>query len=154
MRNSGNEAAVNGVRGPGMPVEAFCSWLKLISNPNRLRILLHLRDGECAVGELESTLGLKQPNLSHELRKLRDHGLVTTRRQSKVIFYSISGVSTMRFVDGLIELQGKLDQSMREPTPIGKDNRPADKEGDRKNLSHGNGECGQFAIVHHLNSTI
>ncbi len=154
MRASGSETMTNGALQTGMPVEAFCGWLKLISNPNRLRILLHLRTGECAVGELESALELKQPNLSHELRKLRDHGLVTTRRQSKVIFYSLSGASIMRFVDGLMELRGKLHESMLETTPIGKDNRPADVGIGRENLSQENGECGQFAIVHHLNSTI
>lgn len=154
MRASGSETMTNGALQTGMPVEAFCSWLKLISNPNRLRILLHLRAGECAVGELESALELKQPNLSHELRKLRDHGLVTTRRQSKVVFYSLCGASTIGFVDGLVELRGKLHESMPEPTSIGKDNRPADVGIDRENLSQQNGECGQFAIVHHLNSTI
>ncbi len=154
MRASGSETMTNGALQIGIPVEAFCSWLKLISNPNRLRILLHLRAGECAVGELESALELKQPNLSHELRKLRDHGLVTTRRQSKVIFYSLSGASTMRFVDGLMELRGKLHGSIREPTPIGNNTRPADVGIGRENLSQENGECGQFAIVHHLNSTI
>ncbi len=154
MRASVSETMTNGSLQTGMPVETFCGWLKLISNPNRLRILLHLRAGECAVGELESALELKQPNLSHELRKLRDHGLVTTRRQSKVIFYSLSGASTMRFVDGLMELRGKLHGSIPEATPIGKDNRPADVGIGRENLSQENGECGQFAIVHHLNSTI
>lgn len=154
MRASGSETMTNGALQTGMPVEAFCSWLKLISNPNRLRILLHLKAGECAVGELESALELKQPNLSHELRKLRDHGLVTTRRQSKVIFYSLSGASIMRFVDGLMELRGKLHGSIREPTPTGEYNRPADVGIGRENLSQENGECGQFAIVHHLNSTI
>ena len=154
MRASGNETPSNGSLQSGMPVEGFCSRLKLISNPNRLRILLHLRAGECAVGELESVLELKQPNLSHELRKLRDHGLVTTRRQSKVIFYSLAGTATMRFVDGLIELRGKLHESMGEPTPMDEDDRPANVEPDRKSLPQGNGECGQFAVVHHLNSTI
>ncbi len=154
MRTSGNETATNGTLQSGMPMETFCSWLKLISNPNRLRILQHLRAGECAVGELESALELKQPNLSHELRKLRDHRLVTTRRQSKVIFYSLSDTSTKRFVDGLIELRGKLHESIREPAPVDTYNCPADMESGRKNLSQGNGECGQFAVVHHLNSII
>ena len=146
----------NGSMRREVPLEYFCSHLKLISNPNRVRILLHLRDGERAVGEMETALGLKQPNLSHELRKLRDHGLVTTRRQSKVIFYSIRDVSTLKFLEGLVEFRGKFDRSMREPTPVGRDNRPADGKGNRKTLSQENqenGECGQFAVVHPLNTT-
>lgn len=67
----------------------LCDVLKILANPNRMKILLHLLDGEIAVGEIESSLQIKQPNLSHELKKLRDADLVTTKRQSKVVFYQL-----------------------------------------------------------------
>lgn len=73
----------------GVNVLQLCDVLKILANPNRMRILLHLLDGEIAVGEIESSLQIKQPNLSHELKKLRDADLVTTKRQSKVVFYQL-----------------------------------------------------------------
>ena len=66
-----------------------CRLLKVLANPNRLQILLYLMDREVSVGEIESSLHIKQPSLSHELKKLRDADLVTTKRQSKAVFYKL-----------------------------------------------------------------
>lgn len=67
----------------------MCRLLKILGNPNRLRILLFLLNKEVSVSEIESTLKIKQPSLSHELKKLRDADFVTTKRQSKAIFYRL-----------------------------------------------------------------
>ena len=42
-----------------------------------------------SVGEIEETLGVRQPRLSRELGKLREEGLVETRRESKIVFYRL-----------------------------------------------------------------
>ena len=76
--------------------------LKALSHPARLMICCQLRHGEMAVGELETTLDIKQPNLSRELAKLREDGLLETRRESKVIFYRLSDASRLaRMVDAI-----------------------------------------------------
>lgn len=64
--------------------------LKALSHPERLTICCQLRDTEMSVGDIETTLGIKQPRLSRELSKLRDTGLVTTRKESKLVFYTLS----------------------------------------------------------------
>ena len=114
--SSNNEAMENGA---GMSLEEFCGLLKLTSNPNRMRILLHLRRGEFAVSDIESSLKLKQPNLSHELRKLRDHGLGACRRQSKVVFYSLAGPFTACLLDGIRRLQKDLLTASRQSAALG-----------------------------------
>ncbi len=65
-------------------------FLKAIANRNRLLILCHLIDGEKSVGELERAIGLRQPTLSQQLARLRAAGMVATRRDSKMIYYSIA----------------------------------------------------------------
>lgn len=65
------------------------SLLKALAHPSRLMICCKLRDGELSVGEIEKELDIKQPRLSRELSKLREEGLVETRRASKVIFYRL-----------------------------------------------------------------
>jgi DNA-binding transcriptional ArsR family regulator len=70
--------------------------LKALGHPARLMICCELRDVEMSVGEIENRLGIKQPRLSRELGKLRDGGLVLTRRKSKVIFYRLSDASRVR----------------------------------------------------------
>jgi ArsR family transcriptional regulator len=65
-------------------------FLKGIANRNRLLILCHLADGAKSVRELERAIGLRQPTLSQQLARLRNAGLVGTRRNSKSIYYSIA----------------------------------------------------------------
>lgn len=64
--------------------------LKALAHPARLMICCELRDEEMSVGDIEETLGIRQPRLSRELAKLREDGLVEARRQSKLIFYTLS----------------------------------------------------------------
>ena len=71
-------------------VDEATQLLKTLSHPARLMICCQLQDGELSVSEIESKLNIKQPNLSRELAKLREDGLVETRRESKVIFYRLA----------------------------------------------------------------
>ncbi|MEO1149664.1 MAG: metalloregulator ArsR/SmtB family transcription factor [Pseudomonadota bacterium] len=66
------------------------SLLKALAHPARLMICCKLRNAELSVSEIEKELDIKQPRLSRELSKLRDEGLVETRRESKVIFYRLA----------------------------------------------------------------
>ncbi|MAF94742.1 MAG: transcriptional regulator [Rhodospirillaceae bacterium] len=65
-------------------------FLKSLANENRLVILCALVDGEKNVSQLEEILGIRQPTLSQQLARLRADNLVSTRRQSKQIFYNLS----------------------------------------------------------------
>ena len=66
------------------------TFLRVLANPARLRIALHLLDGERSVGQIEEELALKQPNLSQYLAELRDAGLLVSRRESRAVFYQVS----------------------------------------------------------------
>jgi DNA-binding transcriptional ArsR family regulator len=60
-----------------------------LGNESRLMILCALADGERSVGELNEFVPLSQSALSQQLAKLRGQGLVTTRRSSQTIYYSL-----------------------------------------------------------------
>ena len=64
--------------------------LKALANPDRLLLLCQLSQGEQCVSELENLLGIVQPTLSQQLGVLREESLVSTRREGKQIFYSIT----------------------------------------------------------------
>ena len=64
--------------------------LALVANAKRLLILCELVKGERSVGSLQSAVGLSQSALSQHLAKLREAGMVTTRRESQTIHYRIS----------------------------------------------------------------
>ena len=64
--------------------------MKALGNESRLMILCTLASGECSVGELNTVIPLSQSALSQQLARLRQQGLVDTRRESQTIFYSLS----------------------------------------------------------------
>ncbi len=65
-------------------------FLKALAHESRLLILCILAEGERSVGELEDLLNLRQPTVSQQLARLRADGLVSTRRDGKVIYYKLA----------------------------------------------------------------
>jgi len=60
-----------------------------LSTASRVRILARLRDGECPVGDLSAELEMEQPAVSHQLRILRDLGLVVGTRKGRQVIYGL-----------------------------------------------------------------
>ena len=72
--------------------------LKLLANEDRLLLMCQLSQGEHCVSELEEELGIIQPTLSQQLGVLRNEGVVSTRRQGKNIYYSVSDPRTLEIL--------------------------------------------------------
>lgn len=62
--------------------------LSMLANPKRLAIMCHLTKGELSVGAIADLVNLSQSALSQHLAKLRSSGMVTTRRERQMIYYS------------------------------------------------------------------
>jgi ArsR family transcriptional regulator, arsenate/arsenite/antimonite-responsive transcriptional repressor len=71
--------------------------LKFLSDRNRLRILQILSRRESCVCELIGHLDLPQPLVSYHLRRLREAGLVRSRRKAQWVYYSIEPRAWERF---------------------------------------------------------
>ncbi|GAA2091077.1 metalloregulator ArsR/SmtB family transcription factor [Streptomyces albiaxialis] len=63
--------------------------LQALSTPSRLLILARLREGPCAATELAAAVGMEQSACSHQLRLLRNLGLVTGTRQGRSVVYAL-----------------------------------------------------------------
>src|SRR5210317_625733 len=74
------------------------SFLKTLAHEGRLMILCHLGSGEKSVGELEELLSMRQAAVSQMLARLRDDGLVSTRRDGKTIYYSLADAKTAELI--------------------------------------------------------
>lgn len=70
--------------------ESAAGLLKTLGNPQRLRILCALVDGERSVGEINAFVPLSQSALSQHLAVLREQGLVVTRREAQTIYYALA----------------------------------------------------------------
>ncbi len=79
--------------------------LKALSNENRMLIMCYLTEAEeLSVGELAERVGLSQSALSQHLAKLRDEGLVETRRQSQTIHYRVADPKAAQVLKLLYDL--------------------------------------------------
>jgi len=70
-------------------VEQMAATFKALGDPTRVRIIHLLSQAELCVHDLTQLLGTTQPAMSHHLRLLRMLKLVRTRREGRVIYYSL-----------------------------------------------------------------
>lgn len=80
------------------------SIMRALSHEARLRVLCELVDRERTAGELVASSGLSQSALSQHLAKLREEGLVATRREAQIIFYRLDDPKAARLLGVLHEI--------------------------------------------------
>lgn len=97
------------------------SLLRTLSNESRLLVLCHLAEsGELAVGELVERIGLSQSALSQHLAKLREEGLVTTRKEAQSVYYRICDPRAQQILALLHDIFcPELDRGPANAKPIG-----------------------------------
>jgi len=81
-----------------------------LANPKRLEIIHLLRHKELSVTEMVEMLGLPQSNLSQHLTILRKSNVVTTRREGKNIYYTLSHKNIITASDAIREMLIELYQ--------------------------------------------
>ena len=86
-------------------IESATALLKALANDNRLRILCLLDTAELSVTELNQQLSLSQSALSQHLAILRREELVSTRRASQTIYYSLQGEQARELIATLVRLE-------------------------------------------------
>jgi ArsR family transcriptional regulator, virulence genes transcriptional regulator len=80
------------------------TMLRLIGNEHRLIVLCSLVEGEMGVGALQDRLDLSQSALSQHLARLRADGLISARRASQNIYYSIADEKIFALIAALAEI--------------------------------------------------
>jgi DNA-binding transcriptional ArsR family regulator len=76
--------------------------LQALATPSRLLILGRLREGAATVGELAEAAQMEQSAVSHQLRLLRNLGLVDGVRQGRSIVYSLYDNHVAQLLDEAI----------------------------------------------------
>ena len=79
-------------------------FLKALAHESRLIILCILAEGEKSVSELEHELSLRQPTVSQQLARLRADGLVSTRREGKVVYYSLASSEARTIISTIYDV--------------------------------------------------
>ena len=78
--------------------------LKALAHEARLMVLCQLLEGEHSAGALQEASGLSQSALSQHLARLREEGLVETRREAQTIYYRLADPNVARVLDTLAQI--------------------------------------------------
>ncbi len=116
------EAVRAGGKGPGAPGPAGLAGLqasagtaarlmKMLGSEHRLALLCKLGEGEVSAGELAEHAGLAQSAASQHLSKLKDVGLVATRRDAQTIYYRLTDQAALRVIGLLCDIFGNDAQA-------------------------------------------
>lgn len=84
--------------------EEAARLLASLAHGKRLMALCHMLDAEKSVGHLAGLVGLSPTALSQHLARLRDLGLVETRREGQTIFYRVASPQLRAILETLYRL--------------------------------------------------
>lgn len=93
-------------------LEEMAAVFAAFADPGRLKIISALSVTEMCVGDLSAVLDINQTTLSHQLRTLRDAGVVSYKKQGKVVFYSLSCPTILDFMLTASKLGGRRESSL------------------------------------------
>lgn len=83
------QTLVNDYVPKGEVLEQLVCFFSIFCDYTRLRMISALGISEMCVSDISTLLGLNQTTVSHQLRLLKNLNAVSTRRQGKVVFYSL-----------------------------------------------------------------
>jgi DNA-binding transcriptional ArsR family regulator len=81
------QPASAGAAGGDVPVAEAARILKVLAEPNRVRLVRTLTLECRSVSEIVDEVGLSQPLVSHHLRILRDAGIARQDRRGSFVYY-------------------------------------------------------------------
>ena len=83
-----------------LAVQRSAAVLGALGDPSRLSLLLALHHaGDLCVSDLAFAVGMTDSAVSHALRLLRAHGMVTAHRAGRMVHYRVAGELTARLLD-------------------------------------------------------
>ncbi len=78
--------------------ERASAFLKSLGNAHRLRILCFIMEQERPVGDLAEAAGLSQSGVSQHLARMRQEGLITSRREGQTVYYQLADRNVRRML--------------------------------------------------------
>ncbi len=84
--------------------DSVSELLKSLAHPVRLKILCSLLDGERSVNALTEFCGISQSAMSQFLQRMKEEGLVDSRRERNRVFYHVANPKVSRLLGAIKEI--------------------------------------------------
>ncbi|MFJ3900897.1 ArsR/SmtB family transcription factor [Streptomyces sp. NPDC090025] len=113
----GGRRATTRERLDAVGTDDVAATLQALATPSRLRILARLQEGPCAVTALAEAVEMEPSACSHQLRLLRNLGLVAGERQGRSIVYSLYDHHVAQLLDQALFHVEHLRMGLRDTPP-------------------------------------
>lgn len=94
---------------------AVAERMQMLASPSRVQILGRLKQGACSVNDLAEAIGMESSAVSHQLRSLRQLGLVIGERRGKRVIYGLHDSHVAELLDQAIFHVQHLTLGARQP---------------------------------------
>ncbi len=78
--------------------DSLSTSIQILANPQRLRILCKLGDGEADVQDIADHIGSKQSNTSQQLNMMKNRGILASRKDANHVYYRIQDLRTLQII--------------------------------------------------------
>jgi len=103
---------------PRDAAERLADTMFALATPSRLQILTALRAGPRTVSEIIALVGMEQSAVSHQLRVLRDHAVVTVERRGRERLYMLRDEHVGALLDHALRHVLELERPRRSRTRL------------------------------------
>jgi DNA-binding transcriptional ArsR family regulator len=84
---------------PDTDLDRLALTYKILGDPNRLKILIALKNAEMCVCDLAAFTCVSESAVSHQLRRMKDLSLVKSRRDGQIIYYTLTDEHVSELLD-------------------------------------------------------
>lgn len=84
---------------PDKDLDRLALTYKILGDPNRLKILIALKNAEMCVCDLAAFTCVSESAVSHQLRRMKDLSLVKSRRDGQIIYYTLTDEHVSELLD-------------------------------------------------------
>lgn len=82
----------------------YAEYFSALADENRTKIVGMLVNNEMCAGDILKELQISQPTLSHHMKILVDSGLISARKDGRLVFYKINEQVRDTVLDAYIDL--------------------------------------------------
>ena len=82
---------------------------KALSDPTRMKIVKVIGNKEICACEIPEKVGKSQPDVSQQLKMLENVGILKSRRDGKMILYSIKNEKVFKLIKMADEIESKIN---------------------------------------------